>query len=133
VKLPHLPAWVEARQRHAAAYDAAFAGLAGVRCPFVDARGVHSYHQYTLRITGGRREALAAHLAREGIGHAIYYPVPLHLQEALAPLGYRPGDFPLAETAAAEVISLPVFPELLPEERERVIAAVTSFARSTGA
>lgn len=128
VKLPHLTTWVEARRRHAAAYDQAFSGLPGFTPPFADPRGTHSYHQYTLRVSGGRREALAAHLTRLGIGHAIYYPVPLHLQEALAFLGYRPGDFPLAETAAAEVISLPIFPELLPEERDRVIAAVTSFA-----
>ncbi|MDY0004800.1 MAG: DegT/DnrJ/EryC1/StrS family aminotransferase [Polyangia bacterium] len=132
VKLPRLSAWVEARRSHAAAYDEAFAALPGIEPPFADPRGSHSYHQYTIRATGGRREALAAHLASRGIGHAIYYPVPLHMQEALVPLGYLPGDFPRAETAAAQVLSLPIFPELSTEERERVVAAVTSFAHGFG-
>ncbi len=82
---------------------------------------------------GGRRDALAEHLSRVDIGHAVYYPVPLHRQPALAGLGYQPGDFPESEAAAAEVLSLPVFPELTVAERSRVIEEVSRFFRSPSA
>jgi dTDP-4-amino-4,6-dideoxygalactose transaminase len=133
VKLPHLDAWVAARARHAAAYGEALAGLPGITPPATASGCGHAWHQYTVRVTGrvasGKRDALAAHLAVRGIGHAVYYPGPVHLQPALAHLGHRPGDFPLAEAACAEVLSLPVFPELTNAERTRVVDAIAAFVR----
>lgn len=124
VKLPHLDAWIKARRTHAAAYDEAFAGAPLVTPPLSGANRDHCYHQYTLRVTDGQRDALAAHLSRQSIGNAIYYPIPLHLQAALADHGFAAGDYPVSEAAADQVLSLPIFPELTESERDRVIAAV---------
>jgi dTDP-4-amino-4,6-dideoxygalactose transaminase len=132
VKLPHLDAWVAARADHAAAYDETFAGLPGLATPVARPGRTHGYHQYTVRCPR-HRDALAEHLSRVGIGHAVYYPVPLHQQPALAGLGYRAGDFPETEAAAAEVLSLPVFPELTASERSRVIEEVSRFFRTPSA
>jgi dTDP-4-amino-4,6-dideoxygalactose transaminase len=130
VKLPWLDRWSAARAERAERYDAWFreSGLvdAGrVRLPARDPRARHIFNQYTLRVE--RRDELREHLGRHGIGHAIYYPVPLHLQECFRELGHRAGDFPEAERAAAEVVSLPVYPELDRAQQERVVAAVTGF------
>ena len=73
------------------------------------------------------REALRKHLAERGVGHSVYYPVPLHLQECFRELGYRSGDFPRAEKACAEVISLPIYPELSQGQQAQVVDAVVSF------
>lgn len=127
VKLPHLDAWVSARRAHAAAYDEAFAGDAHVTPPPVGANRVHCYHQYTVRVAGGQRDALGAHLTERRIGNAIYYPIPLHLQAALADHGFARGDYPVSEAAAAEVLSLPIFPELTAAERGHVIDTVQGF------
>jgi len=127
VKLPHLDDWVQARRAHAAAYDEAFAGDDNITPPPVGAHRDHCYHQYTVRVSGGQRDALAAHLAERRIGNAIYYPIPLHLQAALADHGFSTGDYPVSEAAAAEVLSLPVFPELTATERGHVIDAVAEF------
>lgn len=130
VKLPHLDAWVKARRRHAAAYSAALDGIPGLTPP-VEAPGRHhAYHQYTVRLAQGRDDA-ARRLAAAEIGHAVYYARPLHQQPALADLGYRPGDFPVAEQAAREVLSLPIFPELRPEERDRVVDTLRSHLLGT--
>jgi dTDP-4-amino-4,6-dideoxygalactose transaminase len=129
-KLPHFPGWLEARREHARAYDAALAEVAGLVTPTTVEGGVHSYHQYTLRVTGGRRDALQGHLQAQGIGTTVYYPVPLHLQDAMGCLGYQAGDFPHAEQACAEVLSLPMFPELTAAERELVIDAIQVFRAS---
>ena len=88
----------------------------------------HSYHQYTVRVSGARRDALQGSLQERGIGCTVYYPTPLHLQPALADRGYQAGDFPQAELASLEVLSLPVFPELTSAEREQVSAAIRSFS-----
>lgn len=126
-KLPHLAAWSAARRERAARYDAAFSGLAGVRTPVVAAGNEHIYHQYTVRAE--RRDALKAHLAKLGIGCAVYYPTPLHVQPCFASLGYRQGQFPEAERAAHEVLSLPVYPELTDQLQDQVIEAVRGFYR----
>ena len=76
---------------------------------------------------GGQRDALAAHLSEQRIGNAIYYPIPLHLQAALADHGFTTGDYPISEAAAAEVLSLPIFPELTAAERDLVIDTVQGF------
>ena len=124
-KLPHLAAWSAARRRNAAAYDSAFADLDGVRTPVIDPRNESIYNQYTLR--AAHRDELQEFLKKRGIGNAVYYPLPLHLQPCFAYLGYREGDFPESEKAAKEVVSLPVYPELTDSQRDEVISAVRAF------
>lgn len=124
-KLPHLDAWNAARRAHAAAYGEAFARIEGVTPPATEAANEHIFHQYTVRAE--RRDALKEHLTAAGIGCAVYYPKCLHLQPCFAALGYRPGQLPVAERASAEVLSLPVYPELSGPQREHVIATVRGF------
>ncbi len=109
----------------AARYDALLADVPGVATPRVLPDVAHVYHQYTIRAQ--RRDALAEYLKGQGIGTMIYYPVPLHLQTMYAGLGYRPGDLPVAEAAAAEVLSLPMYPELTEEQIARVAEAIRGF------
>ncbi|MBI4409583.1 MAG: DegT/DnrJ/EryC1/StrS family aminotransferase [Gemmatimonadetes bacterium] len=122
-KLPRLAGWTEARRRNAGWYDRALAPAPHVRTPTSRSENYHVYHQYTVRAQ--RRDRLKAHLDRHGIGNAIYYPVPLHLQECFASLGYRRGDFPESERAAGEVLSLPVYPELTDAQRGEVVGRVS--------
>ncbi|MBW3570236.1 MAG: DegT/DnrJ/EryC1/StrS family aminotransferase [Gemmatimonadetes bacterium] len=127
-KLPYLDRWSAARRANAAWYDARFARLedAGIlRRPLIPQGNESVYNQYTLRVRD--RDPLREHLQAQGIGCAVYYPVPLHLQPCFAYLGYSAGDFPESERAAAEVISIPVYPELAAEERERVARAIEAF------
>jgi dTDP-4-amino-4,6-dideoxygalactose transaminase len=127
-KLPYLDQWSAARRANAAWYDARFAALeeAGfVRRPLVPEGNESVYNQYTLRVRD--RDGLKEHLQARGIGSAVYYPVPLHLQPCFAYLGYSAGDFPESERAAGEVISIPVYPELEAEERARVAEAIEGF------
>lgn len=126
VKLPHLAAWNAARRENAAYYDRALAGLPGLETPRCRPESLHTYHQYTLRIHDGQREALRAFLAERGVASGVYYPGPLHLQEAYSGTG-KEGDFPAAESACREVLSLPVFPELTPEQRRLVAESVRAF------
>jgi dTDP-4-amino-4,6-dideoxygalactose transaminase len=125
VKLRHLPAWQSARQAHAASYSKLLLGIPGVAPPLVPEGYEHVFHQYTIRVE--RREALVKFLNERKIGNAIYYPMPLHLQPLYASLGHRTGDFPHAEHAAQEVLSLPMFPELRQEQLTRVAEAVAEF------
>ncbi len=124
-KLPHLEAWSAARRANAAFYDNAFADLADIVTPYVDPANTSIYNQYTIRAQ--RRDALQAYLKDRGIGCAIYYPLPLHLQPCFAYLGYREGQFPESERASQEVLSLPVFPELTTTQRDIVVDAVRAF------
>ncbi|MFV0446089.1 MAG: DegT/DnrJ/EryC1/StrS family aminotransferase [Planctomycetaceae bacterium] len=134
VKLPHLEQWSQARRRIAYRYNEAFADLAGIaRLGELDASGVSTpcptsvhnprlravYHQYTLMVDG--RDELSAELKNRGVASFPYYPIPLHLQEVHAELGYRPGDFPHAERAAKQCLSLPIYPELTTDDQDRVI------------
>lgn len=128
VKLRHLDGYAAARQRHAGRYGAELAGTYGVVTPVEAAGATSVWNQYTVRVPNGRRGELQSYLAEEKIGSAIYYPIPLHLQECFAELGYQPGDLPHTEQAAKEVLSLPVFPELTPTEQASVIQAVRAFA-----
>jgi dTDP-4-amino-4,6-dideoxygalactose transaminase len=125
VKLRHLPQWQRARQAHAAEYTKRLLGIPGVAPPFIPEGYEHVFHQYTIRVE--RRDALVQILNQQKIGSAVYYPVPLHLQPLYASLGYKAGDFPHAEHAALEVLSLPMFPELRSEEIVRVAEAVSEF------
>jgi dTDP-4-amino-4,6-dideoxygalactose transaminase len=135
VKLKYIGGWNEARRAVAARYHALFAkaGLAGAG--IYPAHGVvlprempgaqHVWHQYVIRTP--RREALREFLTARSIGSEIYYPLPLHMQEALKGLGYTEGDFPEAERAAREVLALPIFPELREDEQETVVGAIAQF------
>jgi dTDP-4-amino-4,6-dideoxygalactose transaminase len=124
VKLPHLPRWTAERRRVAALYRA---GLAGAPLALPPADDGCVWNQFVVRAPAERRAALAEHLARRGIVTAIYYPLPLHLQPALAHLGHRPGDFPVAERAAREVLALPIYPDLGDADVARIVDAVRSF------
>ncbi len=124
-KLPHLLEWSAARARNAARYDEAFAGHPAICPPHTDPAHEHIYNQYTLRVE--RRNELQAHLRARGIGNSIYYPLPLHRQPCFADLGYAEGSLPAAEAAAAQVISLPVYPELTEAQQRAVIDAVLGY------
>jgi UDP-2-acetamido-2-deoxy-ribo-hexuluronate aminotransferase len=124
VKLRHLDAWNRARREAAARYAALLKGTP-VTTPYISPDGEHIFHQYTLRAP--RRDDLANHLKAKGIPHAIYYPVPLHLQKAFAMSGGKPGDFPVAEQAAREVLSLPMHTELNEEHQVYITNAIKEF------
>jgi dTDP-4-amino-4,6-dideoxygalactose transaminase len=130
VKLPYLDAWTVARQRNAQQYELMFgdAGLSEqIGLPFVRTGARHIFHQFVVRVRDGRRDALREHLRARGIGTDVYYPVPLHLQECFAFLGYKQGDFPIAEAAANETLALPVYPELTTEQQDYVVNAIVEF------
>jgi len=123
VKLHHLAKWNEQRRECARGYNELFADTEGaVILPHVPSWSRPVYHLYVVRVT--ERERLQKDLAAAGIGTGIHYPIPLHLSKAYEALGFRPGDFPVAEQAASEVLSLPLFPELSPEQQERVVTHV---------
>jgi dTDP-4-amino-4,6-dideoxygalactose transaminase len=130
VKLPHLDEWTTGRQRKAQQYELMFgdAGLGDqVELPFVRTTARHIFHQFVVRVRGGKRDALREHLRECGIGADVYYPVPLHLQECFAYLGYKEGDFPIAELAAKETLALPVYPELTDEQQDYVVNTMAKF------
>jgi dTDP-4-amino-4,6-dideoxygalactose transaminase len=110
VKLKRLDEYGNARRRAAAAYNERFKEISEVITPHEFEKSTHVYHQYTLRAKD--RDGLAAYLVKEGVSHGIYYPVPLHLQEAYSNLLHVKGDFPVSEQAARDVISLPMHTEL---------------------
>ncbi len=127
-KLPFLEGWSAARRAHAAAYTAALAGLAAVRPPVTDPANEHIFHQYVVAVE--RRDALQAHLKDAGVGTAVYYPLPLHLQRCFAYLGHREGAFPVTEAAARRVLALPMYPELTESQQEQVVASIRAFYRA---
>lgn len=127
VKRKRLEGWNEARRTHAAFYDQAFADVPGLQTPCRRGDNVHTYHQYTLRVAGGRRDALRPFLAERGVASGVFYPGALHLQEAYTYLGGARGDFPQAERACDEVLSIPVVPEMTGEQRTHVAASVRAF------
>jgi dTDP-4-amino-4,6-dideoxygalactose transaminase len=129
VKLRHLARWNEARRALAHRYhdllaEAKEAIVAPLEAPWT--KGV--YHLYVVRVQD--REALQANLAEAGIGSGIHYPIPLHLQKAYEHLGYKKGDFPVTERVAAEIVSLPMFPQLTHGQLEEVANKVKEFAAS---
>jgi dTDP-3-amino-3,4,6-trideoxy-alpha-D-glucose transaminase len=124
VKLPHLDEWNARRQAIAATYRERLHDVPGITLPATALDRDHVYHLYV--VCCAQRDALRAHLAEEGIATAIHYPRPLHLQEAFAGLGYRAGDFPVAERLAREVLALPLYPEL----NDTAVAAVCDAVRA---
>ncbi|MGD0627916.1 MAG: DegT/DnrJ/EryC1/StrS family aminotransferase [Terracidiphilus sp.] len=135
VKLKYIEGWNHARRAIAKRYHVLFraAGLAesgphpfhGIVLPQEVPGSKHVWHQYVIRTA--RRDELRDFLSSREIGSEIYYPVPLHLQEAFKPLGYKKGDFPEAEHASREVLALPIFPELREDEQQTVVDAVAEF------
>jgi len=121
VKLPHAKRWNDARRANAARYAEMLSDLP-IELPVEREGAHHVYHQYTLR--SSNREPICEALTKAEVGWAIYYPMCLHLQPVFENLGYREGQFPVAETAAREVLSLPIFPELRADELEEAAAAV---------
>jgi dTDP-4-amino-4,6-dideoxygalactose transaminase len=124
-KLPFLAKWSAKRRDNAAYYNAAFADVAEIGTPYVDPANESIFNQYTIRVE--RRDKLREHLSAKGIGHSVYYPLPLHLQPCFAYLGYKAGACPESEKASNEVVSLPVFPELTRAQLDEVVAAVRGF------
>jgi dTDP-4-amino-4,6-dideoxygalactose transaminase len=125
VKLRHLDAWNARRQALAALYRQQLSGLPGLVLPATSPEREHVYHLFVVRC--GARDALQAHLQTCGIAASVHYPRPVHLQPAFAELGYRAGDFPVAEAAAHEVLALPLYPELSDEQVTRICDAVRTF------
>ncbi len=133
VKLRHLPAAQAARQALAGRYDEALAGLPGLRIPTRDGRSSHVFHQYTIKIEGaGRRDALQAFLKEQGVPSVVYYPLPVPAQPAYAYLGYRSGQFPVAELLCQQVLSLPVHPGLTAGQAEFIANKIASGLRQGG-
>ena len=137
VKLAHLASWTAGRRERAAAYRRLFADrrlTERVSLPAVpadDAAHVrHIYHQFVVRVP--RRDALRQFLSEHGVGTEVYYPVPFHLQECFRDLGYRQGDFPESERAAAETLALPVYPELSSDQQAYVVDTIYDFFRTGG-
>ena len=133
VKLGHLHGWSAARRDKAAFYNKLFdeEGLAAhFSTPFVRPDARHIFHQYVIRVHR-RRDELIKHLSKHGVGSKVYYPVPLHLQECFAYLGYRIGDFPESESAASETLALPCFPELTEEQQRYVVEVIGNFMSDT--
>jgi len=128
VKLKHLDAWSEGRRCNAATYDRLLADLPITR-PVIYPHNQSIYNQYTIRIPGGRRDAVQKRLGEMGVGTEIYYPLPLHMQACFAYLGRKTGDFPVAEQAALDVLSIPIYPELTSEQMQAVAGALAEALR----
>jgi dTDP-4-amino-4,6-dideoxygalactose transaminase len=127
VKLRYLLDWQRARQSHAVEYNRLFSQIPGVMPPLVPEDLEHVYHQYTIRVE--QRDALQKFLSERKIESTVYYPYPLHLQPLYASLEHKPGDFPHAERAAQEVLSLPMYPESRKEQIARVVETIAEFLK----
>jgi dTDP-4-amino-4,6-dideoxygalactose transaminase len=130
VKLKHLDEWHTARQRNAARYNELFtqAGIEEITPPVERPQRRHIYNQYTIR--AAQRDELMKHLQSNGVGCEVYYPVPLHQQQCFADLGFIEGDLPVTEQAAREALSLPIYPELMTEMQDYVVAQIARFFRA---
>jgi dTDP-4-amino-4,6-dideoxygalactose transaminase len=128
VKLKHLGEWNRKRAEAARHYDRLLSNVDGVVRPYSPDCVRAVYHLYVVRVRD--REGLQKHLADANIGTGIHYPVPLHLQKAYAGLGFGRGDFPVTEKIAPEIVSLPMFPQLSAEQRERVVGEITGFLQN---
>lgn len=132
IKLPHLEEWATLRRDNAMRYHKLLtaAGLDKVlTLPATHSACVHVWNQYTVRVPSGKRDLIRAAMGTAGVGTEIYYPLPLHEQECFAGLGYKKGDLPETERAAAEVLSLPIFPELMQEEQAYVVEQLANACR----
>ncbi|HEY8156252.1 MAG TPA: DegT/DnrJ/EryC1/StrS family aminotransferase [Myxococcota bacterium] len=121
-KLKRLAGWNAARGQAARRYDELLAGTPGLTLPVTLPGNQHIWHLYTVRVP--RRDEVLAQLAAAGIGAGVHYPVPIHLQGAFRHLGHGKGDFPVAERAAGELLSLPIYAEITPAQQERTAAVL---------
>ena len=129
VKLQHLNEWNEERRARATEYRSLFEAEGNlVKVPHEPTWSHAVHHLYVVRTDD--REGLMAFLNYQGIGSGVHYPIPLHLQKAYQHLGYREGDFPICERAAREIVSLPMFPQLRPDQQQRVVRTVAEFLAS---
>ncbi len=138
VKLPHLDGWAEARRTNAKDIERRYlegGGLpferGGLKFPREAAGRHHVFNQFVVRVGRGRRDSLKEYLEKRSIGAAIYYPVPLHLQECFFSLGGKAGDFPESERAAKETLAIPVFPELTGEQKAALSSTLAAFSRES--
>ncbi len=129
IKLPHLDAQTVRRRELADRYNRHLEDLQ-VSTPVEADKRYHTYNQYTIRVRSDGRDALMAHLDACDIESRVYYPVPLHLLECFKYLGYRKGEFPVAEKAAAEVLALPIFPEMTSAQQDEVVEGVREYFRA---
>lgn len=127
IKLRHLNDYATARRAAADYYDQAFQGVEGLLTPKRIEEGTHVFHQYTLRVQGGKRDALRTFLEEKGIPSMIYYPLPLHFQKAFANERYPEGSMPISEKLSSEVLSLPIHTEMTQEELEFIVGNVKAF------
>ena len=127
VKLPHLDEYNQARRKAADFYDELLGGCKEVITPYRDPNSFHVFHQYTLQIKNGKRDALAEHLKEKGIPFGIYYPVPLHLQKAYMQDSFKHGNYPVTNRLVEEVISLPMHTELKREQQEFIVTNIIEF------
>jgi dTDP-4-amino-4,6-dideoxygalactose transaminase len=138
VKLKHLDGWIAKRKSRAAEYDRLFVqsgiidqGFVQTPKPVYQNSGVlhyHTYHQYVIRAK--YRDKLQIFLREKGVASAIYYPLSLHLQECFSHFGYKRGDFPESEKATAEVLALPIYPELGTDQQEYIVSCIKEFYES---
>lgn len=129
IKLRHLDEWTAGRRVAAKRYDEHLAGVDGIVAPFQPESSRAVYHLYVIRVQD--RAGLQKHLASCKIDTGIHYPVPLHQQKAYVNLGYKPGDFPVTEKIATEIVSLPMFPQLRAEQQARVVREITNFLQES--
>lgn len=127
VKLPHLDAWNAERRDNACFYRGQLDGIDGLTLPICQPQNEHVYHQFTVRVPGGKRDALKAFLAERGIGSGVFYPQALHLAPAYAYVGGKRGDYPESERACDEVLSLPIVPELTREQLDHTVSGIREF------
>lgn len=127
VKMSYIERWTEQRRANAAYYDELLSSLPHVTTPKADPRARHVYHLYVIQVPSKRDECLKF-LQDKGIGAGIHYPIPLHLQPALAHFGYKAGDFPITEALAENIISLPMYPELTHEQMDYVVQTLREFS-----
>jgi dTDP-4-amino-4,6-dideoxygalactose transaminase len=127
VKLKYLDRFNEARRSVADSYDNSFKKCEEIKTPARSSFSTHIFHQYTLRIRNGKREGLRKHLEANGIPSMIYYPGPLHTQEAYRYLGYGENDFPITSSLCNEVLSLPIHPDMEQEQTDFIISKVLEF------
>ncbi|NOQ21336.1 MAG: transcriptional regulator [Candidatus Aegiribacteria sp.] len=130
IKLAHLESWHKGRRKNARFYDRAFKSLGQVTTPVIREEAWSIYNQYTIKVPD--RDGLLNYLRERGIGCAVYYPLPLHLQKCFECLGYGEGDFPVSEAVSKEVISIPVFGELTEEELVEVFETIKAFYAEKG-
>lgn len=128
VKLAHVPDWAERRREAATRYRQLFAAEAAIDLPYEPEWSKAVYHLFVVKVQD--RDALMKHLAAASIGTGVHYPIPLHLQNAYRKLSYSKGDLPVAEKAAAAILSLPMFPQIRADQQERVVTAAMNFARA---